>query len=372
MRSSNLLNTESTTTKSMNGKRQLEATDPTSNKRRLRSANPVPIQNITHYPTFGETSVFHLVSTVTNEQPLPKGRSKFEQVLITLVGPTMLIAWKQWIESTLVPSLHQKATLHRREYNEKYMRGEISYIGLTIPETDKICKSWLHSVNVFIDQSFNSKANNLEPSLSKTTLKQLLTLSLYYSNQFEIKFAATYFWQSHIDEWMLTHPGYDLLALVFDAGLVNEWATCDSICARLTSKAVGHLMKTNPSVFDSIVASILEPWAINPEYNLWKRRAAIVTLIPLAATSSNTLRDTLTRMTTCVVKSPERFLQTAVGWSMRQLSVGHRDHVVEWAHSVGFDFMSMEALRSLCEKLPIHVRKELVMKMRAHRSSAAT
>eukprot|EP00842_Homolaphlyctis_polyrhiza_P004294 jgi/Hompol1/4866/HPOL_003956-RA len=299
--------------------------------------------NHTDEAIFEDNCIFSLVA-----DPAYPGNTPLETALITTLGRQRLLDWNQFVHTTLVALLRQDASAEHSAVQERYMKGVIRFIGHKMPVVVSIHAKWAPTIKQFLDERA-SQQPEMKSEKSRIEMERMLATSLYYGTHFETKFAATLCWQANLARWLQTPADYELLGMVFDDGLVREWATCDAISTRITSKTIAAQMlldtRNATSQYMDLVAAVFEPWALEPSHNLWKRRVACVTFVNAAPKADNQLRDVLTRMATSVVQSPERFHQTGVGWLMRQLSVSHRSHVVGWIETVALKHLSAEGLR---------------------------
>ena len=243
------------------------------------------------------------------------------------------------IAHSLIPELRNKSKESTKNNYERYMKGVIPFIGLKVPETREVYKKWRESVWI--------------PHVESLTCDEAMSLALsfYWSLLAEVKLVGTMLLADGIKcGW----TGYiEALGSVFDSGLIYDWATCDTLCSRVLSK-----MK-------DITPDQLKDWALNPDSSVWKRRASLVTFISRADKDSDEkLRDDLTEMASAALVSMphERFCQTAVGWIMRQISVLHRQHVLNWIENVGIGLLTREGLSYTLEKMPINLRKRVMTK----------
>ena len=95
---------------------------------------------------------------------------------------------------------------------------------------------------------------------------------------------------------------------------------------------------------------------------LWQRRAACVAFVPHAEHGDGRIPDLPELvLAACerVVRDPERFAQTGVGWVLRELSLFDRPRVIAFADE-HLDDLSREAARSIAEKMPARDRAALL------------
>ena len=127
------------------------------------------------------------------------------------------------------------------------------------------------------------------------------------------------------------------IAAAFDAGHIADWSACDWLCVKLLAALVER---------DGVGAEIAA-WVDAP--GLWRRRAALVSFAPLAPRADDALAELVLTAAARLAADPERFAQTAIGWTLRELSKAHPQRVQAFAD--GHD-LSREARRMALAKLP--------------------
>lgn len=127
---------------------------------------------------------------------------------------------------------------------------------------------------------------------------------------------------------------------------VYDWATCD----RLASRVIGRMIKK-----DASIAKELIPW--KDHKNLWVQRAACVSFVPVARFGE--FNNTIIKISSTVVKNPERFAQLGNGWMLRELSIANLDLVVNFIKK-NYNYFSREGLRYAIEKMKQPLYKEML------------
>lgn len=161
----------------------------------------------------------------------------------------------------------------------------------------------------------------------------------------------------------LTPADLPRLAAVFDDGSVSDGNTCDALAVRLLGKLVAR--KPEGMAFARAIAA----WKDAP--GLWRRRAAGVAFVPVARKADAALPG-LTRLVLGVcartVRDPELFAQTGTGWVLRELSLADRPAVLAFVER-NLPRFSDEALRSVTEKMPKTVARDLLTRHAAARKA---
>jgi 3-methyladenine DNA glycosylase AlkD len=140
------------------------------------------------------------------------------------------------------------------------------------------------------------------------------------------------------------------IAQRFDDGFIADWNTTDWLCVRV----LGPLIEREGRPTAEHVAG----WVDAP--SLWRRRAAAVGLVPLAGRPDGDLDvgDLVLDACTTLAPEPERFVQTGIGWVLRNLSdVAPEDvYTFLWDHRT---VMSREAIRMAAARLSDEHRADL-------------
>jgi 3-methyladenine DNA glycosylase AlkD len=163
----------------------------------------------------------------------------------------------------------------------------------------------------------------------------------------------------------LTPADLPRLAALFDEGAVADGNTCDWLAVKLLAQLVTR--KPDGTSFARAIAA----WRDAP--GLWRRRAACIAFVPVAKRGDAAFPG-LTRLVLGVcertVRDPERFAQTGTGWVLRELSLADRPAVLAFVER-NLPRFSVEALRSVTEKMPKTVARDLLARHAAlHRPGA--
>lgn len=136
--------------------------------------------------------------------------------------------------------------------------------------------------------------------------------------------------------------------VVFDRWIdyADNWATIDGICSTSLGKII---LRYGPPTGELLA------WA--GDANLWRRRAAAVSLVP-SARRGRYLEESL-RVADRLMADEEDLVQKGVGWLLKEQSAQHPDEVVDylkrWAGRT-----SRLVLRYASEKLPAERRREVL------------
>ena len=138
----------------------------------------------------------------------------------------------------------------------------------------------------------------------------------------------------------------------FREGLLFDWNNTDWFCVKVLDKLVRH----GPEFAQPIAGRTAQVDA-----PLWQRRAGAVAFVNLAKhgtqpPSSPALWELMWTAARNNVRSPERFMQTSVGWLVRELGRANRDAALAFLaeHRA---LLGREAARYIVEKLPADAQR---------------
>lgn len=143
----------------------------------------------------------------------------------------------------------------------------------------------------------------------------------------------------------------DRIGRLFDDGHIWDWNTCDWLCIKVLGPAVRH----------GGVVALHELVAWHSSGSLWRRRASIVGLVPLAAKGDaefEGLTSLVLDTSAALARDDERFIQTGIGWTLRELSDASPDRVFSFLTDHR-DTLSTEAIRMAAARLSDEQRQDL-------------
>ena len=194
---------------------------------------------------------------------------------------------------TLVQELKVRSVPQKADWWNSYMKGEIQFVGISIPEIRNLLK----------------ETNRIE-GLDQLPMNQQVSLvnGLMRSELGEHKLAAILYIQLF---WLGKQKNSFLLSLIsdwFTDRNIHDWNTTDWLCVKVLAPIVDS--------GDKEVIWILKRWNRDPY--LWKARAS---LVPFAkAKTIGKHSKTIERFSDILIRREERFAKTAVGWVMREYS----------------------------------------------------
>lgn len=233
--------------------------------------------------------------------------------------------------STLLQDAGQAS---KKQWWERYLKNEIEFYGTPMADIRSAVKKWI------TDQD------------PKATPEQLRCLAwdMFRQPIAEQKLAAILILQEHVlpEREMVAERDLPELVLLFDSGKIADWSTTDWLCVRVLGKLIEQDGEST--------ATMISAW-VHSGTTLWQRRAALVAFVQLGGhkgTHSHLILDTAS----VLVKDPERFAQTGVGWTLRSLSDSCPDDVFAFLKT-NKEHISMEGLRMAAARLSDSQRKEL-------------
>jgi 3-methyladenine DNA glycosylase AlkD len=236
--------------------------------------------------------------------------------------------------------LNAHATTATREWWTKYLRGAASFRGVKMADVRKAVHAWF-------------KEERLGERLSVGQQKDL-ALTLLEEDYTEEKLAGVLFLQEILLQagaldW---HSDLPRFARLFEEGYIRDWSICDWFCV----KVLGPLVEQQGEA----CARAISEWRAAD--SLWQQRSSIVAFANLASEGDRNFAGfTEMVLDNCshLLGSQERFVQTGVGWVLRELSRWDQNRVVAFVEA-NLDRFSREALKNAIKYLPHEVAERLL------------
>jgi 3-methyladenine DNA glycosylase AlkD len=223
-----------------------------------------------------------------------------------------------------------------RAWFEAYMKYREHYIGVKLPVVEKLITSTVKDLG-------QSELEELWPLFMRQryTEEKLAGMIIY---QKKLLSSVNERWKS------------DLTAIhdLTQEGHISWWNTCDWMCIRVLSRMLSHGDEQNKQR----IARAIAGWIKSD--NLWLRRMSLVSFVNHAKHGDVLFlgAQKLVLATAAeLVRSTERFHQTAVGWVIREVYKGDTS-VAEKFISTHIQYFSREGLRYAIEKMPTNKRKK--------------
>jgi 3-methyladenine DNA glycosylase AlkD len=236
--------------------------------------------------------------------------------------------------------LNAHATTATREWWTRYLRGAASFRGVKMADVRKAVHAWF-------------REERLGEHLSVGQQKDLV-LMLLQENSSEDKLAGILFLQEILLpqgalDWRSDLPRF---ACLFDEGYICDWSTCDWFCV----KVLGPLVEQQGEA----CARAISEW--REANSLWQQRSSIVAFANLAREGDGNFpgfTEMVLDSCTHLLESQERFVQTGVGWVLRELSRWDQGRVVAFVEA-NLDRFSREALKNAIKYLPSEVAERIL------------
>jgi 3-methyladenine DNA glycosylase AlkD len=238
--------------------------------------------------------------------------------------------------------LNARATAATREWWTKYLRGAASFRGVKMGDVRSAVHAW------FAEE-------RLGDHLSVGRQKDL-ALMLLQEGYTEDKLAGVLFLQEILLQagaldWRSDLPRF---ARLFDGGYIRDWNVCDWFCV----KVLGPLAEQQGEA----CARAISEW--REANSVWQRRASVVAFADLASKGDRNFPGfTEMVLNNCahLLGSQERFVQTGVGWVLRELSGSDEGRVIGFVEA-NVDRFSREGLKNATRYLPPEVAERLRQK----------
>ena len=214
----------------------------------------------------------------------------------------------------------------------KYLRDEIEFIGIGIPEIRKILKETIDNKSFSIKELKNISYKLFQSRIAEDKLAGILVIQLFIIN------------------YEKDNEVVKLVNRLFDKKLIFDWNTCDWLCVRILTPLIDN------KHFDSIL--IIKQWK-DKEY-LWQARASLVSFAQ--AKSLKQHMDYIDKAASQLIKREERFIKTAVGWVLREISKFDMQYVKEFLFSNALYLTSEvinNSLKYFTKNVNIEIRKHL-------------
>jgi 3-methyladenine DNA glycosylase AlkD len=172
-----------------------------------------------------------------------------------------------------------------------------------------------------------------ESSIAEDKLAGIIFLQEYLYDQFE--------WQALLAEYVK----------LYAANLIFDWNTCDWFCVRV----LGPTIQRNGLT----CAQTISDW--NHANHLWQARSSMVAFVPVA--SEIRYYPMIYESCDILIRRPERFAKTAVGWILRDLSKFDKYGVQEFANKHLLNFSS-ESMKNALKYFPKNERNQYLDRLK--------
>jgi 3-methyladenine DNA glycosylase AlkD len=207
-----------------------------------------------------------------------------------------------------------------KEWWEGYVKESAPFLGVNMATIRKIVHQWYEEqikFNIDADQQLNLALSLIEGKYTEEKLAGFLFLQEILLPLGEIQ----------------CDREIDRFEELFISGYIYDWNVCDWFCV----KVLGPLIeKEGKNCAKQIIA-----W--HRSENLWVARASLVSFVPVADCME--YYHMMEQAIAVVIKRPERFAKTAVGWLLRDISK-HDKKYVDMVVTENIGHFSLECLQN--------------------------
>ena len=250
--------------------------------------------------------------------------------------------------SRLQAALEARATEKSRTFWSKYLKGDAAFRGVPMAGVREAVHAWWRA------EAIDERSPDAQVDVALRLLEEAYT---------EDKMAGVL----ALSEIVMPHLGKQHLpafARLFANGHIFDWNLCDWFCVKVLGKLLDHAQ--HPLDLAAAIAS----WRASGP--LWQRRAACVAFVNHGKHGDARipgLMDLVFASAEALVRDPERFAQTGVGWVLRECSLADRERVIAFGEQ-HVERLSHEAMKSMVEKMPAEDKARLLALHKAVASSA--
>ena len=203
----------------------------------------------------------------------------------------------------VVEELKENSVTRKAAWWNSYLKGKIAFMGLGIPEIRKILVDLNRTQG--LDQLPMNQQVGIVNGLMKGHFAEQKLAAILYVQLFWLGKKKNTFLLSLITDW-------------FDNRYIYDWNTTDWLCVKLITPMVDS--------GDEKVIWHLKRWSW--DNYLWKARAS---LVPFAQCRNMEEHSTVIKHCADVlIRRPERFAKTAVGWVLREYSKWDEEFVLNF------------------------------------------
>lgn len=233
--------------------------------------------------------------------------------------------------SDLESSLAAVGTPERAEGQKRYLKSDLEFHGVTLPEIRKIAKPWIQG----------------HPDLPHAELVRLVE-ALWRRPVHELRMTAIELLTARLE---LLGPGdVDLLEWMLRRS--KTWAYVDPLAINV----VGDLAKRY-----SELETTLDRWSSDEDF--WIRRSAMLALLP-SLLEAQTGWDRFSGYADAMLEEAEFFIRKAIGWILREISKRDPARVSAWV-SARIGRISGVSLREAVKYLPEPEKERLLTEYRS-------
>ena len=225
-------------------------------------------------------------------------------------------------------SLKNQAKENVKEGQTRYFKEKVKFYGVTMPVTEKIAKGYFVKIKNLTKKEIFTLCKELFKSGYMEEAMVAANWTYWINRQFEEEDIEIF------EDWVEKY--------------IDNWAECDTLC----NHAVAAFIERFPKYI-----SRLKIWAKSK--NMWKRRAAAVTLV-LPARKGKFLIDVF-EIADTLLTDDEDLVQKGYGWMLKEASKANKKQVFDYVMK-NKNKMPRTALRYAIEKLPNELKAKAMSK----------
>lgn len=191
-----------------------------------------------------------------------------------------------------IEMIKDKQNLDKARWLENYIKHDIKSLGVGIPDIREMMKKFDQATEL------SKSPVHVQIEFLNDLMKNLFT---------EPKLAAILYMQLYWDS-SYSNEILKLTSFWFDNEWISDWNVCDWLCVRILTP----LLNQEPEL------SIIKFREWNKSKSIWSARASLVPFAQCDYIESHT--EVIHQFSVELIKRPERFCKTAVGWVLREYS----------------------------------------------------
>ena len=203
----------------------------------------------------------------------------------------------------LVEELKENSETRKAAWWNSYLKGKIAFMGLGLPEIRKVLLDLNRTKSM--DQLPMNQQVGIVNGLMKGHFAEQKLAAILYVQLFWLGKKKNSFLLSLISDW-------------FDERYIYDWNTTDWLSVKL----IGPMVDSG----DEKVIWYLRRWSM--DNYLWKARASLVPFTQ--SRNMESFEAVIERGADILIRRPERFAKTAVGWVLREYSRSNEAFVLDF------------------------------------------
>ena len=236
--------------------------------------------------------------------------------------------------SQLQQTLKKAGNPKTKDWWERYMKGVTPFYGTPMENIRRELNNWLTNTLLL-----NTPEED-HPALLKKT-----GLALFEGKHAEDKLAGTLLFSEHLipQGHMVWEEDIPKFADLYDRELIKDWNICDWFCGKVIKRVI---IPAGESCAREVIS-----W--REASALWRRRASIVAFVRISRQGDDFfpgLVNLLFETADMLLVSDERFIQTGVCWTLRNLALAEPDKVEQFLAD-NFARLTTEGIRSAIKSM---------------------